>query len=167
MPTLDIILYIVAGLLVLIGLAGAILPVLPGIPILFGGLWLAAWVDDYNHVGLWTLIIIGILGGIALALDFIAGALGAKRVGASSWALWGAFLGTIVGMFFGIFGLIIGPFAGALLGEMLNGNSVLRSAHVGVGTWVGMLLGTLAKLVLSFMMIGVWLFMMFGTRLLA
>lgn len=167
MPTLDIILYIVAGLLVLIGLAGAILPVLPGIPILFGGLWLAAWVDHYDHVGLWTLIIIGILGGIALALDFIAGALGAKRVGASSWALWGAFLGTIVGMFFGIFGLIIGPFVGALLGEMLNGNSVLRSAHVGVGTWVGMLLGTLAKLVLSFMMIGVWLFMMFGTRLFA
>ncbi len=157
MPTLDIILYMVAALLVLGGLAGAILPILPGIPMIFGGLWLASWVDGYQHAGMWTLVVIAILGIIAMALDFVAGAFGAKRVGASKMAVWGAFIGTIVGMFFGIAGIVIGPFAGALLGELANGNSVLRSTHVSVSTWVGMLLGTLAKLVLSFMMIGVYL----------
>ncbi len=157
MPVLDIVLYVVAAVLVLGGLAGAILPILPGIPMIFGGLWLAAWVDGYQHAGWWTLIIIAILGLIAMALDFVAGAFGAKRVGASRMAIWGAFLGTVVGMFFGFVGIVVGPFLGALAGELANGNSVLRSTHVSVGTWVGMLLGTLAKLVLSFMMIGVYL----------
>ncbi|HET7300142.1 MAG TPA: DUF456 domain-containing protein [Oleiagrimonas sp.] len=157
MPVLDIVLYVVAGLLVLGGLAGAILPILPGIPMIFGGLWLASWVDGYQHAGAWTLGIIALIGVIAMALDFVAGAFGAKRVGASKMAIWGAFLGTIAGMFFGIVGIIVGPFVGALVGELANGNSVLRSTHVSIGTWVGMLLGTLAKLVLSFMMIGVYL----------
>ncbi|HEX7339430.1 MAG TPA: DUF456 domain-containing protein [Rhodanobacteraceae bacterium] len=161
MPYLDIVLYVVAALLVLAGLAGSILPILPGIPMIFGGLWLAAWVDGYQHVGWGTLSIVAILGIIAMALDFIAGALGAKRVGASRLAIWGAFLGTIAGMFFGVFGIIIGPFVGALIGELMNGNSVLRSTHVSIGTWIGMLLGTLAKLVLSFMMVGVWAVMWF------
>lgn len=156
MPAIDIILYIVAAILVLGGLAGSILPILPGIPMLFGGLWIASWADNYQHAGLWTLIIIAVLGIIAMTLDFVAGAFGAKRVGASQMAIWGAFFGTIVGMFFGIVGIIIGPFLGALVGELANGNSVLRSTHVSVGTWVGMLLGTLAKLVLSFMMLGAW-----------
>ncbi len=157
MTAIDIVLYIVAAVLVLVGLAGSILPILPGIPMIFGGLWLAAWVDGYQHAGFWSLTTIAIIGIIAMALDFVAGAFGAKRVGASRMAIWGAFLGTIAGMFFGFVGIIIGPFVGALLGELANGNSVLRSTHVSVGTWVGMLLGTLAKLVLSFMMVGVYL----------
>lgn len=158
MPVLDIVLYVVAALLVLAGLAGSILPMLPGIPLIFGGLWLAAWTDGYQHAGLWALTIIAVLGLIGLLLDFVAGALGAKRVGASQLAIWGALIGTVVGMFFGLVGLLLGPFVGALAGELASGNSVLRSTHVSVGTWVGMLLGTLAKLVLSFMMIGVFLF---------
>lgn len=156
MSVLDIALYVVAALLVLGGLAGSILPLLPGIPMIFGGLWLASFVDGYQHAGKWTLIIVAILGIIAMALDFIAGAMGAKRVGASKLAIWGALIGTIVGMFFNVVGLIIGPFIGALAGELLNGNSVLRSTEVSIGTWIGMLFGTLAKLVLSFMMIGAW-----------
>lgn len=158
MSVLHLVLYIVSGLLVVVGLAGSILPILPGVPILFGGLWLAAWVGGYQYAGLWTLVIIAILGIIALLLDFVAGAFGAKRVGASKSAIWGSLIGTIVGMFFGLLGILFGPFVGALLGELTNGNSVLRSTHVGIGTWIGMLLGTLAKIALSFMMIGVFLF---------
>ncbi len=158
MPALDIVFYVIAVVLVLVGLAGAILPMLPGIPLIFGGLWLAAWVDGYQHAGLWTLVIIAVLGLLGLLLDFVAGALGAKRVGASQMAVWGALIGTVIGMFFGLVGLLLGPFVGALAGELASGNSVLRSTHVSIGTWVGMLLGTLAKLVLSFMMIGVFLF---------
>lgn len=151
---MDIALYLLAALLILGGLAGAILPMLPGIPMLFGGIWLAAAVDNYQHLGKWWLLAIGLLGAVGVITDFVAATLGAKRVGATPRALWGAGAGTLVGMFFGIPGLIFGPFAGALLGELASGTSVLRSAHVGVATWLGLLFGTLLKLVISCVMIG-------------
>ncbi|WP_063674556.1 DUF456 domain-containing protein [Dyella thiooxydans] len=138
------------------GLAGAVLPALPGIPMIFAGIWLAAAVDGYRHLGLWWLIGLGVLGTFGVAVDFIAGALGARRVGASRQAIWGATLGTFAGLFFGIPGLLLGPFAGALAGELLAGQSVLRSTHVGVGTWLGLLFGTLVKLVVSFAMLGLF-----------
>lgn len=153
---MDIALYVLAALLIAGGLAGAVLPTLPGIPMLFGGIWLVAAVDDYRHLGLWWLLIIGALGCLGIVVDFLASTLGAKRVGASRLALWGAGLGTLIGMFFGIHGLLFGPFLGALGGELASGTSVLRSAHVGVGTWLGLLFGTLIKLVLSFVMLGLF-----------
>lgn len=160
---LDIALYVLAALLMLGGLAGAVLPMLPGIPMVFGGIWLAAAVDGYRHLGLWWLLIIGAIGAIGVIVDFVASTLGAKRVGASPRALWGAAIGTLVGMFFGIPGLLFGPFIGAVLGELASGTSVLRSAHVGVGTWLGLLFGTLLKLVLSFLMVGLFgVAMLFG-----
>ncbi|NII56334.1 DUF456 domain-containing protein [Luteibacter sp. SG786] len=151
---MDVALYLLAAALVVGGVAGAVLPVLPGIPMIFGGIWLAAAVDQYRHLGWAWLGAIGIVGAVGVALDFVSASLGAKRIGASPRALWGAGAGTVVGMFFGIPGLIVGPFAGAMAGELWSGTSVLRSAHVGVGTWVGMLLGMLAKVVISFLMIG-------------
>ncbi|WP_132142808.1 DUF456 domain-containing protein [Luteibacter rhizovicinus] len=153
---MDIVLYVVAALLVVAGVAGAILPALPGIPLIFAGLWLAAGTDGYRHVGLWWLLGIAAAGLIGVGVDFIAGTLGAKRVGASSLALWGAAIGTLVGMFFGLPGLLLGPFLGAVAGELMSGNSALRSAHVGVSAWFGMLLGTLVKLVVSLVMIGLF-----------
>jgi uncharacterized protein YqgC (DUF456 family) len=160
-PMFEITFYVLAGVLIVGGLAGSVLPALPGIPMVFGGIWLAAAVDDYRHLGLWWLLIIGAIATAGVVIDFIASTLGAKRVGASKRALWGASVGTIVGMFLGIPGLLFGPFIGALVGELSSGASVLRSAHVGVGTWVGLLLGTLVKLVLSFVMVG-----LFGVALL-
>jgi uncharacterized protein YqgC (DUF456 family) len=160
---MDIALYVLAALLIVGGMAGAVLPTLPGIPMLFGGIWLAAAVDHYRHLGMWWLLIIGALGCVGVIVDFIASALGARRVGASRLALWGASIGTVIGMFFGVPGLLLGPFVGALLGELASGNSVLRSAHVGVGTWLGLLFGTLLKLVISFVMIGLFgLALLFG-----
>lgn len=160
---LDIALYILAALLMVGGLAGSVLPVLPGIPMVFGGIWLAAAVDGYRHLGWWWLLIIGAIGTVGVIIDFVAGTLGAKRVGASPRALWGATIGTLIGMFFGIPGLLFGPFIGAIVGELASGNSVLRSAHVGIGTWLGLLLGTLLKLVLSFLMVGLFgVAMLFG-----
>ena len=153
---MDIALYVLAALLIVGGLVGAVLPVLPGIPMIFGGIWLVAAVDGYRHLGLWWLLIIGALGTLGVVVDFVAGTLGAKRVGASQRALWGAAVGTLLGMFFGIPGLLFGPFLGALAGELASGTSVLRSAHVGIGTWLGLLFGTLVKLVLSFVMIGLF-----------
>jgi len=157
---MDIALYVLAALLMIGGLAGNILPALPGIPMIFGGIWLAAAVNEYQRVGTGWLLVIGALGAFGVLVDFMAGVLGAKRVGASKAALWGASLGTVAGMFFGIPGLILGPFVGALLGELASGKSVLRSAHVGVGTWLGLLFGTLVKLVISLLMIGMFGFAM-------
>jgi len=146
---LDIALYLLAALLIVGGLIGAVLPTLPGIPMIFGGIWLAAALDGYRHLGLWWLLALGGLAALGVLLDFVAASLGAKRVGASRQAIWGASLGTLVGMFLGLPGLLLGPFAGALLGEFVSSKSVLRSAHVGLGTWFGLLFGALAKLVLS------------------
>jgi len=158
---MDIALYTLAIALIVGGLIGTVLPTLPGIPMIFGGLWLAAALDDYQHLGVSWLIVLGILAAFGVAMDFIAASLGAKRVGASSMAIWGASIGTFIGMFLGIPGLILGPFVGALAGELISSKSVLRSAHVGVGTWLGLLFGTLVKLVLSVVMValaaGVWL----------
>jgi hypothetical protein len=158
---MDIALYALAIALILGGLIGTVLPTLPGIPMIFGGIWLAAALDDYQHLGVSWLIVLGVLAAFGVAMDFIAASLGAKRVGASSMAIWGASIGTFIGMFLGIPGLILGPFVGALAGELISSKSVLRSAHVGIGTWLGLLFGTLVKLVLSVVMValaaGVWL----------
>jgi uncharacterized protein len=151
---MDLFLYVLAIVLIIGGLAGAILPVLPGVPMIFGGIWLAAAVDEYNHLGWGWLVAIGAVAVLGIAVDFISGSLGAKKIGASPRALWGAGIGTTIGMFFGLPGLLIGPFAGAVIGELWSGKSILRSAHVGVSTWFGMLLGVVAKVVLSFLMIG-------------
>ena len=160
---MELALYVLAAALIVGGLLGSILPVLPGIPMVFGGIWLVAAVDGYRHLGVWWLVGIGALGVAGIAIDFVASTLGAKRVGASRRALWGAAAGTVVGMFFGIPGLLIGPFAGALIGELASGNSVLRATHVGVGTWLGLLFGTLVKLVISFVMVGLFgLALLFG-----
>lgn len=158
---MDIALYVLAALLMIGGVVGNILPALPGIPMIFGGIWLAAALDDYQHLGVTWVVILGVLAAVGVAVDFVAATLGARRVGASSLAIWGASIGTFVGMFLGIPGLILGPFVGALVGELVSSKSVLRSAHVSIGTWLGLLFGTLVKLVLSVVMValaaGVWL----------
>jgi uncharacterized protein YqgC (DUF456 family) len=150
---MHVLLYAVATSLIVAGLAGAIVPTLPGIPLIFGGIWLIAGLDGYHHVGLWWLVGIAGVGAVGLALDFLAGAFGAKRVGASKQAVWGALAGTIIGLLFGLPGMLLGPFFGALIGELATGNSVLRSTHVGVGAWVGLIFGTIIKLVSSLMMV--------------
>lgn len=150
---MDILLYVIAIALIVIGLAGAIVPTLPGIPLIFGGIWLIAGVDGYRRLGFWWLLGIAGMGAVGLTLDLLAGALGAKRVGAGRQAVSGALAGTVIGLFFGLPGLLLGPFVGAVLGELTAGNSVLRSTQVGVGAWLGLIFGTIIKLVASLMMV--------------
>ena len=152
----DVLWYVTAAVVILVGIAGTIVPALPGVPVVFAGMWLAAWVDDYALIGPGTLILLGILAGLAVLLDFVAGVLGARRVAATGAALWGATIGTVVGIFFGLAGLLLGPFIGALIGELSAGASIMRSTHVGVATWVGLLFGTIAKIALSFTMLGIF-----------
>jgi uncharacterized protein YqgC (DUF456 family) len=153
---MHILLYLIAAALIVLGLVGAIVPALPGIPLIFGGLWLIAGVDRYHHLGLWWLLGIAAVGAAGLALDLFASALGVRRVGASRQAVWGALVGTVIGLFFGLPGLLLGPFVGAVLGELAAGNSVLRSTHVGVSAWFGLIFGTITKLVSSLMMVALF-----------
>jgi hypothetical protein len=152
----DVLAYITAAVLILVGIAGTVLPALPGVPVVFAGMWLAAWVDDYALISPGTVILLGVLAGLSVLLDFLAGVLGARRVAATGAALWGATIGTVVGIFFGLAGLLLGPFIGALVGEASAGGSMIRSTHVGIATWVGLLFGTLAKIALSFTMLGIF-----------
>lgn len=145
--------YVLAALLVVAGLVGTILPVLPGALLVFGGLYLAAWADGFARVGAVGLAIIAALGLLALAVDFAASVLGAKRVGASPQALAGAALGGLVGLFLGIPGLILGPFLGAVAGELLARRGLLQAGKVGLGTWLGLLFAAIAKLALAFLMV--------------
>ena len=149
--------YLAAAVLIAIGIAGTILPALPGVPVVFAGMWLAAWVGDYSLIGTGALVLLGILAALAVILDFVAGLLGAKRVAASARALVGAAGGTVVGLFFGLPGLLLGPFFGALIGEVSAGGTIQRSTEVGVATWIGLLFGTLAKIALSFTMLGIFI----------
>lgn len=145
-----------ALMLVVVGCAGVILPVLPGVPLVFVGLWWAAWIDDYERVGKWSLVVLGTLTVLAVVTDFLASALGAKRVGASPQAIWGAVVGSLIGIFFGLPGLLLGPFIGAVAGEMMARGGFDQAARVGVATWLGLLLGTLLKLAITLTMLGVF-----------
>ena len=147
-------LLLLAALLVLLGLAGTILPILPGILLVFAGLFLAAWAEDFHKVGTVGLSIIGGLAVVSIAVDLIASLLGDKRVGASPLALAGAALGSIVGLFLGIPGIILGPFIGAVAGEYIARGRLAQAGKVGLGTWVGLLLAAVAKVAIAFLMIG-------------
>jgi hypothetical protein len=147
---------VIAALLVIVGLAGTVLPVLPGVALVFGGLLLAAWADGFQRVGTVALVILGLLTALALALDFVASSLGAKKFGASPRGIAGAAIGAVVGIFFGLPGLVLGPFLGAVAGELSAHREVLRAGRAGVGSWLGLLLGSVAKITLAFLMVGVF-----------
>lgn len=145
--------YLIATLLVIVGLIGTVLPVIPGVLLVFAGLFLAAWADQFTRVGVVGLAIIGVLALLAFVADFIGSLLGAKRVGASPLALFGAAAGGLVGFFFGFFGLIVGPFAGALIGELFAKGGLAQAGRVGIGTWLGLLAAAVLKVVIAFLMI--------------
>jgi uncharacterized protein YqgC (DUF456 family) len=142
-----------AALLVVIGLAGTVLPILPGVLFVFAGLFIAAWAQDFTRVGAIGLSIIGALAVLAFVADFVAALFGAKRVGASPHALLGAAAGGLIGVFFGIPGIILGPFAGAVLGELWARGGLKQAGKVGLGTWVGLFFAAVAKVVIAFTMI--------------
>ena len=146
--------YVIAGILIVAGFIASILPNLPGIPVMFGGMLLAAWVGHFQKIPVWVIIFLAVIATLSIVFDFVAGSVGAKRYGASKAAVWGAFIGTIVGLFFGIPGIILGPFVGAVIGQLASGSRVDHAARVGVGTWIGLVIGTAIKLATAFMMLG-------------
>ena len=125
---LDIILWVIAAALMVIGFAGTIVPMIPGLPLIFAGAWLAAFIDHYDEISVMTLVILGILG---------------------------SFIGTLIGIFTGLWGLIFMPLLGAAIGEFIDHRDLLKSGKVGFATWLGMMIGIVIKLGLAFTMIGI------------
>ncbi|MDP4028792.1 MAG: DUF456 family protein [Gallionella sp.] len=153
MEIVTVLLWILAALLVIAGIAGLVLPGIPGVAVLFAGLVLAAWVEDFVFVGMGTLAILVVLALLTYAVDFAASILGVKYFGASRRAMIGAMLGAILGIFFGLPGLLFGPFIGAALGELSARRSLGAAGRAGVGATLGLALGVAAKLALAFSML--------------
>lgn len=157
---------IVAIILVVIGIAGTILPMLPGVPLVFAGLFLAAWHGAFDKVSILTMVIIAVIAMLAWVIDFSASIITAKKVGASKYALWGAGIGAIVGIAGGIVGLIIGPAIGAIIGELISHKSATKqtiskeatakATTVGIAAGLGFVLALALKIILALSMLAVF-----------
>lgn len=154
-------LYGVAFLLILVGVAGTIVPALPGIPMIFAGAWLIGYMEDYQYFGWGTLIALGVLTIISLIIDWVSQTMGAQKAGATKLGLSGAFLGTIIGIPFGLVGIFLFPVLGAFIGEMIGHRDMRKAGKVSWATWIGMIAGIAAKLAIAFIMIGIMCVMRF------
>lgn len=150
-------LWLLAMALMLAGIAGLVLPLLPGAPLLFAGFLLAAWAENFAYVGAGTLTVLGVMAALTYALDFAATAFGAKRFGASPRAALGAALGTLLGLTLGLVGVIIGPFVGAFVAELSVQRGMRAAGRAGVGAAIGLAIGAAAKLALGFVMLGIFI----------
>jgi uncharacterized protein YqgC (DUF456 family) len=154
---MTVLLWIVAGVLVIAGIIGAVVPVLPGSVLVFAGLLMAAWIDGFEKVGWVPLTVLGVLTALTFLADIAATGAGAKKVGASKQAVIGAMIGTVAGIFFGIIGIFVGPFAGAAAGEFLANRDLVKAGKVGYGTLFGLVLGAAMKIALALAMVGVFM----------
>ncbi len=150
-------LWLLSAALILAGFAGIVLPALPGTALVLAGIVLGAWIDDFSRVGWFALALVAVLAVLAWAMDFVAAALGAKRAGASRQAVVGAALGTVAGIFMGLVGVLFMPLVGAVAGEWIARRQHGDAVRVGLATWGGLLAGMLAKFVLAFVMLGIYL----------
>ena len=153
---MTVLLWTLAILLVVVGFVGVVMPALPGTWLILGGLILAAWADGFMRVGVWTLVIIGLIAAASYTVDFVAAAAGAKKLGASKEAMVGAGLGTLAGLAFGLPGLVLGPFVGAVLGELTLHRDWKKAGRAGIAAWIGFAIGTAVKVGLAFAMIGIF-----------
>jgi uncharacterized protein YqgC (DUF456 family) len=150
----QIVLWILAAVAVVIGVIGIVAPVLPGVPVVFLGLVLGAWAGDFQRVS-W----LGLGGGFVLmlvsfAVDWAATVLGVQKLGASKLAVFGALVGGVVGLFFNVVGVLIGPFIGAVIGELISARNIVQAGKVGLGTFLGMVIGAALKIGLVVGMLG-------------
>lgn len=149
-------LWIISVLLIVAGVAGTVLPLLPGTALVLAGMLLGAWIDGFERVGGVTVGVLVALAVVSWVLEYVAGLMGAKRAGASKQALIGAALGTVAGLLMGLVGVLFMPLVGAAVGEYLARRDEQRAMRVGVATWLGILVGMAAKVGIAFVMVGVF-----------
>ena len=150
-------------LLMLAGVAGSFVPFVPGTPLIVLGAMLYAVATDFQPVGYVRLLILVAFAAAAYALDYFSAALGTKKLGGSRWAMLGAVAGGVIGLFFGPVGILLGPIIGAIAFELIHRQDITIALKSGVGAVVGVLLGVVAKLAISVMMVGLFTFWVLGT----
>jgi uncharacterized protein YqgC (DUF456 family) len=153
---MTILLWCLACALIVAGIAGNVLPAVPGIPLVFLGLLLGAWIDHFQKVSGWSVGILAALTVLALGVDIVGTAIGMKRVDASREALVGSVIGALLGLFAGVPGLILGPFVGAVIGEFIARRDLYRAGRVGAASWLGMVFAAAIKLAVSVAMVGIF-----------
>ena len=149
--------WLISTLLILTGLIGLVAPLLPGTILIFAGVAFAAWAEDFSRISGLTVGFLAFLTALAWLLEYVAGLLGAKAAGASRAALVGAAVGTVLGVVSGFWGLLFFPLVGAFAGEFYARGNALGAGRVSLATWVGILVGTIAKVAIGFMMVGIFL----------
>ncbi len=148
---MDLLLVVVGLIFILLGIAGCILPVIPGPPLAYVGLLFMHWTKfanfSSNFLILWALVAIAVT-----VLDYIVPVWGTKKFGGTKYGTWGSMIGLILGLFLGPIGIIAGPFVGALLGELIGGRNSNEAMKAATGSFIGFLLGSGIKLIASGMM---------------
>lgn len=143
---MEIALLIIAGICMIIGILGSILPGLPGIPVAYAGLWIAQATERIDFS--WqTLVVWGVVTILVSVLDYVIPAWGTKRYGGTKYGVWGSTIGVFAGMFFGAIGIIVGPLVGAIVGELIGGKGQKEALRAGWGSFIGILCGTVLKLI--------------------
>ena len=150
----EIALYALGAGLMIAGVAGLVVPALPGSILMVAAAVVIAWAGDFARVGWPTIGVVAVLGALMWIVDHLAALLGAKAFGASRWALAGGAIGVVVGLFFGLPGIVLGPALGAFALELWRGADLRRAARSGTGVLVGFVVGTIAKIALAFVLIG-------------
>lgn len=145
---MDILLIILGSICLLAGLAGCILPMLPGPPIAYVALVLLHFTKyaafSWRQLLLWLFLVI-----FVQVLDYFIPSMGVKKLGGSKWGNWGCIIGTFAGIFFfPPWGILVGPFLGAVIGELLAGKETGHALKAGLGAFAGFLVGTVLKVAL-------------------
>jgi len=157
MPTMDVLAFALIALLLVAGLIGSVVPALPGTALIVAAAFVHAFVTGFVPMGVGRLLVLVGLSVAGETLDYVAGALGARKFGGSRWAVAGAWVGGIVGFFFGLPGLVLGPVIGAAAAELWRQRAVEQSVKVGLGTLLGILAGIAAKFTVAVMMLALFL----------
>jgi len=148
--------FALTALLLAAGLVGSVVPALPGTALIVAGALVHALVTDFAPIGTGRLLILAGLSVAGESLDYLAGALGARKFGGSRWAQAGAWAGGIVGFFFGLPGLLLGPVVGAATAELLRQRALAPSVKVGLGTLLGVVTGIAAKFTVAVVMVALF-----------
>lgn len=158
----NIILLVISSLLMLVGFLGIVLPFIPGVPLVWLGIFIYAIFTGFESISILAVIIFFILMAFTLVLDFAAPLLGLKKFKASGWSMVGSLLGFIIGViFFNIWGAILGPIIGAFTLEILTQRDLRKGSRAALGTLIGSILGVAIKLAIALVMIGYFIFTFF------
>jgi hypothetical protein len=151
---MEILLIIISGIVILVGLAGTVLPFLPGPPLALAGLLLYGFVSNFETMSVSWIIALSVLTLLTFILDVFGPALVARGYKASAYGSWGAVIGAVLGVFvLGPIGIVLGPIVGAFLGEIIHGTTHRQAFRAAVGAFVGVLVGTLFKIIVTLMIL--------------